>query len=92
MTNKIPPTSDPIVAQIQADCDQISRTQAAIPQSVSRRRFLRQASKGVVGMGLALGGVASATKGAFAQLGRPSGGPPGEIIEEETHAFGRSQK
>ncbi len=83
MANKISPTSDSIVAQIQADCDRIACTEAAIPQSVSRRRFLRQTSKGVVGMGLALGGVATATKGAFAQLGRQSGGPPGEIIEEE---------
>ena len=83
MKNKTLPESDSIVAQIQADCDQISGVQAAIPQSVSRRRFLHQTSKGVVGMGLALGGVATATKGAFAQLGRPSGGPPGEIIEEE---------
>ena len=83
MARKISSTSDPIVAQIQADCDQVSCTEAAILQSVSRRRFLRQASKGVVGMGLALGGVATATRGAFAQLGRPSGGPPGEIVEEE---------
>ncbi len=83
MTNKILPKSDPIVAQIQADCDQISRTRTDVPQPVSRRRFLRQASKGVIGMGLAVGGVTSATKGAFAQLGRQSGGAPGEIIEEE---------
>ena len=54
-----------------------------MPQPVSRRRFLRQASKGVIGAGIALGSVTSATKDAFAQLGRQSGGPPGEIIEEE---------
>ena len=83
MTDKIPAKSDAIVTQIQADCDQISHTEATIPQSVSRRRFLRQTSKGVVGIGLALGGVTSATKGAFAQLGRQSGGLPGEIVEEE---------
>ena len=83
MANKISPTSDSIVAQIQADCDQISCAKAAMPQPVSRRRFLRQTSKGVLGMGLALGSITSATRGAFAQLGRPSGGPPGEIIEEE---------
>lgn len=83
MTNKISPKSDPIIAQIQADCDQISREKAAIPQPVTRRRFLRQTSKGVVGMGLALGGITSTTKNAFAQLGRQSGGTPGEIVEEE---------
>ena len=82
MTSKIPPKSDPIVAQIRADCDQISRTKAAMPQPVSRRRFLRQASKGVVGMGLALG-VTSATKDAFAQFGSQSGVPPGEVLEEQ---------
>ena len=83
MTNKISPISDSIVAQIQADCDQISRAKAVMPQPVTRRRFLRQTSKGVVGMGLALGGITSTTKNAFAQLGRQSGGPPGEIVEEE---------
>lgn len=83
MTSKVTPKSDPIIAQIQADCDQISRTKTAMPQSVSRRRFLRQASKGIVGMGLALGGATAATKEAFAQLGRQPGAPPGEIIEEE---------
>lgn len=44
---------------------------------------MRQASKGVVGMGLALGGITSATKDTFAQLGRQPGAPPGEIIEEQ---------
>ena len=83
MTNRTPPKSDPIVAQIQADCDQISRTKTTMPQPVSRRRFLRQASKGVVGMGLALGAVTSATKDTFAQLGRQSGAPPGEVVEEQ---------
>ena len=83
MTNRRPSPLDPVVTQIQADCDQISRTKPDLPHPVSRRRFLRQASKGVVGMGLALGGVTSATKNAFAQLGRQSGVPPGEIIEEE---------
>jgi uncharacterized protein (DUF362 family) len=83
MTNKISPKSDPIVAQIQADRDQISRAKTVMPQPVTRRRFLRQTSKGVVGMGLALGGITSTTKNAFAQLGRQSGGPPGEIVEEE---------
>ena len=83
MKNRRLSTLDPVVAQIQADCDQIFHTEVARPQSVSRRRFLRQTSKGVVGMGFALGGVASATKGAFAQLGRQSGGLPGEIVEEE---------
>ena len=83
MANKKTPKSDSIVAQIQEDCGHISRTTVAMPQPVSRRRFLRQVSKGVVGMGLALGGGATATRGAFAQLGRPSGVPPGEIIEEE---------
>ena len=83
MTNRRPSTLDPVVAQIQADCDQISRTKATTPQSVSRRRFLRQASKGVVGMGLALGGITSAGKDTFAQLGRQPGAPPGEIVEEE---------
>lgn len=83
MTNKIRPKSDPIIAQIHADCDQISRTKAAIPQPVSRRRFLRQASKGVVGMGLALGGVTSATQNAFAQLGHHSGRHSGEIVAEQ---------
>ena len=83
MAKKKTPKSDSIVARIQEDCDQISRTEADIPQSVTRRRFLRQTSKGVLGMGLALGSITSATKSAFAQLGRPSGGPPGEIIEEE---------
>ena len=83
MIDKISAKSDPIVAQIQADCDQIFHAEAPMPQSVSRRRFLRQASKGVVGMGFALGGITSANKGAFAQLGRQSGIPPGEIVEEE---------
>ena len=83
MTNRIPPKSDPIVAQIQADCDQISRTKTTRPQPVSRRRFLRQASKGVVGMGLALGAVTTATKDTFAQLRRQSGAPPGEVVEEQ---------
>ena len=83
MKNKTSPQSDPIVARIQEDCDQISRAKADILQPVSRRRFLRQVSKGTVGMGLALGGVTAATKGAFAQLGRHSGGHPGEIVEEE---------
>ena len=83
MTNRIPPKSDPIVAQIQADCDQISRTKTTNPQPVSRRRFLRQASKGVVGMGLALGAVTTATKDTFAQLRRQSGAPPGEVVEEQ---------
>lgn len=53
-----------------------------MPRPVSRRRFLRQASKGVVGMGLALGSVTPVTQHAIAQLGRQSGAPPGEIIEE----------
>lgn len=83
MTNKTSPQSDPIVAQIQADCDEISHTTTIIPESVSRRRFLRQASKGAVGIGLALGGITSATKDAFAQLGRRPGAPPGEMVEEE---------
>ena len=82
MTNKTPSISDPIVAQIRADCDQISRTKAGEPQSVTRRRFLRQASKGVVGMGLVFGGVTPATKDAIAQLGRQPGAPPGKMIEE----------
>ena len=82
MANKISPKPDPIVAQIRADCDRISQTEAAISPPVSRRRFLRQASKGVVGMGLALGSVTSAPQRAIAQLGRHPGGPPGEIIEE----------
>lgn len=82
MTNKAPSISDPIVAQIRSDCDQISQTKTGEPQSVTRRRFLRQASKGVVGMGLVFGGVTSATKDAIAQLGRQPGAPPGEIIEE----------
>ncbi len=83
MTNRPLPTSDPIVAQIQADCDQISRTKTVLPQPVSRRRFLRQASQGVVGLGLALGGVTSATKNAIAQLRRQPGGAPGEVVEEQ---------
>ena len=83
MANTISPTSDPIVAQIRADCDQISQTKTSILQPVSRRRFLRQASQGVVGMGLALGTVTSATTDAFAQLGRQPGVPPGEMLEEQ---------
>ena len=83
MTNRIPPKSDPIVAQIQADCGQISRTKTTNPQPVSRRRFLRQASKGVVGMGLALGAITTATQDTFAQLRRQSGVPPGEVVEEQ---------
>ena len=83
MTNRRPSTLDPVVTQIQADCDQISRTKTTNPQSVNRRRFLRQASKGVVGLGLALGGITSATKNTFAQLGRQTGAPPGELVEEE---------
>ena len=83
MANKMSPQSDPIVAQIRADCEQISRTEAATPQSVSRRRFLRQTSKGVVGMGLALGSVTSATQSAIAQLGRQPGAPPGGVVEEQ---------
>ncbi len=83
MTSKTSPQSDPIVAQIRADCDQISQTKTAISQPVSRRRFLRQTSKGVVGMGLALGGITAATKDTFAQLGRQPGGPPGEAVEEQ---------
>ena len=82
MTNKTSPQSDPIVAQIQADCDEILHTTTIIPESVSRRRFLRQTSQGVVGMGLALGGVTAVTRDAFAQLGRRPGAPPGEIVEE----------
>ena len=34
-------------------------------------------------MGLALGAVTSATKDTFAQLGRQSGAPPGEVVEEQ---------
>ena len=83
MKNKTSPQSDPIVAQIRADCDQISRANRSIPRSVTRRRFLRQASKGVMGMGLALGSITSATQNAIAQLGRQSGAPPGELIEEQ---------
>ena len=83
MKNKTSPQSDPIVEQIRADCDQISRTNTSIPRSVTRRRFLRQASKGVVGMGIALGSVTSATQNAIAQLGRQPGAPPGELIEEQ---------
>ena len=82
MTNKILPKSNPIVAQIKADCDQIART-TTIPQAVSRRRFLHQTSSGIVGLGLALGSITSAAKDTFAQLDRQRGGPPGEMIEEE---------
>lgn len=83
MTNKIPPKSGPVVAQIQADCDQISHTREAMTEPVTRRRFLRQSSKGLVGMGLALGSITSATKDAFAQLGHQHGAPPGEVVEEQ---------
>ena len=83
MANTISPISDPIVAHIQEDCDRISRTKTEVLQPVSRRRFLRQASQGVVGMGLALGGVTTATTDALAQLGRQPGAPPGEMVEEQ---------
>ena len=52
-------------------------------EPVTRRRFLRQSSKGLVGMGLALGSITSATKDAFAQLGHQHGAPPGEVVEEQ---------
>ena len=83
MTNKIPPKSDPVVAQIQADCDRISRTTEAMTEPVDRRGFLRQTSKGVVGMGLALGSITSATTAAFAQMGHQHGAPQGEVVEEQ---------
>ena len=83
MKNKTSLQSDPIIAQIQADCEQVSHTKTVMPQPVSRRRFLRHASQGVVGMGIALGGITSATRDAFAQLGRQPGAPPGEMIEEQ---------
>ena len=83
MTNKIPPKSDPVVTQIQADCDQISHTREAMTEPVTRRRFLRQSSTGLVGMGLALGSITSATQDAFAQLGHQRGAPPGEVTEEQ---------
>jgi uncharacterized protein (DUF362 family) len=83
MKNRTSSTSDPVVAQIQADCAQISHTKEAIPEPVSRRRFLRQTSKGVVGMGLALGSITSATTAAFAQLGHQHGAPPGEVVDEQ---------
>ncbi len=67
------PVSDPIVEQIRADCDQISHIKATEPRSVSRRRFLRQTSQGVIGAGFALGSLYSATNNAFAQLGTPRG-------------------
>ena len=83
MTNRTSSASDPVVAQIQADCAQISRTTEAMTELVNRRRFLRQTSKGVVGMGLALGSITSATTAAFAQLGHQHGAPQGEVVEEQ---------
>ena len=84
MTNKTSSQSNPVVAQIQADCDQISHTTEAMTEPVNRRRFLRQSSKGLVGMGLALGSITSATTAAFAQLGHQHGAPPGEVVEEQS--------
>jgi hypothetical protein len=77
------PVSDPIVEQIRADCDQISHIKATEPRSVSRRRFLRQTSQGVIGAGFALGSLYSATNNAFAQLGTPRGTLPEDQLQDQ---------
>ena len=77
------PTSDPIIAQIRADCDQIADAREVASQSVSRRRFLRQASKGVIGAGLALSSLYATTNDAFAQVGRQPSTLPGDEVEEQ---------
>ena len=77
------PVSDPIVEQIRADCDQISHIKATEPRSVSRRRFLRQTSQGVIGAGFALGSLYSATNNAFAQLGAPRGTLPEDQLQDQ---------
>ena len=51
-------SQDPIIQQIQFDCAEISAAQAA--NRMSRRRFLAQASRGLLGAGAALGGAQSA--------------------------------
>ncbi|MCZ6680558.1 MAG: DUF362 domain-containing protein [Candidatus Poribacteria bacterium] len=71
--------SDPIVAQIRADCAQVSSAETTAPRPLSRRRFLSQVSKGVIGAGLALGSLGAGTDTAFAQLDTPFGTLEGEL-------------
>jgi uncharacterized protein (DUF362 family) len=52
--------SDAVISQIQADCAEISRAGEKEPRSISRRRFLGQASRGLIGAGLALSGAKTA--------------------------------